>query len=116
MRMDSPQTVHLSSLVQALYSSGSIWYPCPSGPSARSPLATPSHHSHLVGPFCCLALAFTQPPPALSSTLKRVTDHASVSSPHLDSLYPPLTKRLPKPPSVLHCNLTSVLDPHLCSL
>jgi len=50
MRMDSPQTVHLSSPVQALFSR--------------------------------LALAFTQLPPVLSSTLKRVTDRASVSSPH----------------------------------
>src|SRR5712675_2290458 len=82
MRTDSPQTVHLSSPVQALYSPGSIQYPCSSGPSPSPPLASPPCHSHLVGQFCCLALAFTQPPPVLSSTLKRVTDQASVSSPH----------------------------------
>jgi len=82
MRMDSPQTVHLSSPVQALYSPGSIWYPSSSGPSPSPPLATLARHSHLVGQFSCLALAFTQLPPVLSSTLKRVTDRASVSSPH----------------------------------
>jgi hypothetical protein len=82
MRRDSPQTVHLLSLVQALYSSGSIRYPSSSGPSPHSPLATPPRHSHLVGQFRCVALAFTPPPPVLSSTLKRVTDRASVSSPH----------------------------------
>ena len=81
MRTDSPQTVHLSSLVQTLYSPGSIWYPSPSGPSPSPPLATPLRSPHLVGQFSCLALAFTQPPSALSSILKRVTDRASVSSP-----------------------------------
>jgi len=83
MRMDSPQTVHLSSPVQALYSPGSIRYPSSSGPSPSPPLATSACHSHLVGQFSCLALAFTQPPPVLSPTLKRVTDYASVSSPQL---------------------------------
>src|SRR5712671_7086008 len=81
MRMDRPQTVHLSSPVQALYSPGSIRYPSPSGPSPSPPLATSACHPRLVGQFSCLALAFTQPPSALSSTLKRVTDRASVSSP-----------------------------------
>src|SRR5882672_4985955 len=81
MRMDRPQTVHLSSPVQALYSPSSIWYPSPSGPSPSPPLATPPCHSRLVGQFHHLALAFTQPPSVLSSTLKRVTDCASVSSP-----------------------------------
>src|SRR5712675_62675 len=116
MRTDRPQTVHLSSPVQALYSPGSIRYPSSSGPSPSPPLATSACHLCLVGQFSCLALAFTQPPSALSSTLKRVTDRASVSSPHLDSLFPSLTKQLPKPLSILHCNLTSVLDPHPCSL
>src|SRR5712671_6293852 len=88
MRTDRPQTVHLSSPVQALYSPGSIWYPSPSGPSPSPPLATPVRHPRLVGQFSCLALAFTQPPSALSSTLKRVTDHASVSSPQA----PPISR------------------------
>src|SRR5712672_3173895 len=82
MRTDRPQTVHLSSPVQALYSPGSIWYPSPSGPSPSPPLATSACHPCLVGQFSHLALAFTQPLSALSSTLKRVTDCASVSSPH----------------------------------
>jgi len=61
MRMDRPQTVHLSSQVQALYSPGSIRYPSSSGPRPSPPLATPACHPCLVGQFHCLALAFTQP-------------------------------------------------------
>ena len=83
MRMDSPQTVHLSSLVPALYSPSSIWYPCSLDSSPSPPLAPYPCHSHLVGQFCHLALAFTQPPSVLSSILKRVTDCVSVSSPQL---------------------------------
>ena len=116
MRMDSPQTVHLSSLVQALYSPSSIRYLSSSGPRPSPPLATPACHPCLVGQFRCLALAFTQPPSALSSTLKRVTDRASVSSPHAPCVAQPVAhtmwsqRRLPLHSVVLHMHCGS----HLC--
>src|SRR5712672_1420500 len=91
MRTDRPQTVHLSSPVQALYSPGSIRYPSPSGPSPSPPLATSACHPRPVGQISCLALAFTQSPSALCSTLKRVTDCVSVSSPQVYFLCIPLS-------------------------